>query len=72
MNTVQIVFVPYPVMGQTWNKRAPPPQYPNQRRETWPLSNPIPQQETRRQLDSARATIARERDALKQMARQRP
>jgi hypothetical protein len=71
MTPLSVVIVPYPVAGQTWNKRAPPPQYPNQRRETWPLSNPIPQQETRRQLDSARATIARERDQIARLARQR-
>jgi hypothetical protein len=71
MTPVQIVVVPIPVpvAGQTWNKRAPQPKYPSKRRETWPLSNPIPTEDARRYLDDARRRIARERDQLSQMAR---
>jgi hypothetical protein len=69
MTPVQVVFVPIPVAGQTWSKRTSPPKYPDKRRETWPLSQSIPTDEARRQLDDACARVASERDQLKRLAR---
>jgi hypothetical protein len=72
MTPLHVVFVPIPVAGQTVNKRAPPPQYPSKRRETWPLSQQIPQEEARRTLDDAKRSIAMRRDELARFARSRP
>jgi hypothetical protein len=68
MTPVQIVVIPVPVCGQTWNKRGPKPQYPNKRPTTWPLHQSVPREDARRQLDSARRQIASERDRLRQLA----
>jgi hypothetical protein len=67
---VQIVVIPVPMAGQTWSKRDPKPQYPNKRRDNWPLFQEIPRQETRRQLDDARRRIASERETLQRFARE--
>jgi hypothetical protein len=74
MTPLGVVFVPIPVCGQTWNKRAPQPRYPSKRPETWPLRQSIPSDETRRMLDDARRNLAENRQRLVEMARegQRP
>jgi hypothetical protein len=71
MTPFNVIFIPVPVAGQVWSRRTPQPKYPSKRQETWPLTHSIPTQETRRQLDSARATIARDREQIAQLARQR-
>jgi hypothetical protein len=71
MTPLNVVFIPVPVAGQTWNKRAPLPQYPSKPTNRWPLFSPIPQQETRRTLDDARARVAAEREQIARLARQR-
>jgi hypothetical protein len=69
-----VVFVPIPVpvlcaSGNVgWVKRTPQPTYPSKRRENWPLSSPIPTDETRRTLDDARRRIASEREKLRELA----
>jgi hypothetical protein len=70
MTPLNIVFMPIPVAGQTWSKRNSPPQYPSQRRETWPLNQSIPTPETRRTLDNARRKLASERDQLRRWLRE--
>jgi hypothetical protein len=67
--TPVVVLVPMSVWvaGQTWSKRTPQPQYPEQkRRETWPLRQGIPKPDDRARdmLDSARRSIAEKRLAL--------
>jgi hypothetical protein len=72
MNTpLNIVVIPVPVAGQTYNKRAGKPVYPpRQSQERWPLSSPIPTEETRRMLDDARRRMTIERDQIARLARQ--
>jgi hypothetical protein len=67
---LNVVLVPIPVAGQTWSKRTPQPQYPSQRRQTWPLHQSIPTDEARRMLDDARRRMTSERDQLKRWARE--
>ena len=68
MTPVQIVVIPVPVAGQTWSKKTPPPQYSHKPANRWPLTNTIPQEDARRQLDDARRKIAHERDRLRELA----
>jgi hypothetical protein len=68
MTPLHVVFVPIPVAGQTWSKRTPQPQYPNKRRESWPLRQQIPTDETRRMLDDVRRRMSSERDTIRRMA----
>jgi hypothetical protein len=70
MTPVQIVVIPVPVAGQTWSKKTPPPQYSHKPANRWPLTNTIPQEDARRQLDVARRQIASERDRPRQLARE--
>jgi len=66
MIPVQIVVVPMPVpCAGGWTDRAQYNEHPQRRRKDrsdWPRFQPIPTQETRRQLDDARRLLAERRE----------
>jgi hypothetical protein len=59
---VQIVFVPVPVAGSSF-PRVIGNRYPSHGKTPpgWPLKSPIPTQETRRMLETARRDLAEEK-----------
>jgi hypothetical protein len=61
--TTAVVFVPYPVpVGNGWLRRCPPPEYPRQERERWPIRQAIPDERADKEMIAdAKRMIAEER-----------
>jgi hypothetical protein len=74
MMPLNVIFVPVPVPagsgGIGWERRHPPPKYPqpHTRPQGWPPAQPIPAQAAREALAAAKRMIAqaREQRALRQ------
>jgi hypothetical protein len=67
---VELIFVPVPVPvvsgGMGWERRSPPPPYPRDHRERFPVRQAIPvhdQREVRRMIADAKRMLAEQRAA---------
>jgi hypothetical protein len=68
MTPATIVLVPYPVPvpianGMGWERRLPPPPYPRERRDRWPIKTapPINRDQVRALIADARRLLCEDR-----------